>query len=84
MIQPSLFAERPVRGLCSFGETGEGWDGPHHCAKCNEWMEEGCREFDAAVARGEYNRRGYTRREWKAAGYDDAAWASAPGWNTKG
>lgn len=42
-----------------------GWDGPHHCAACNEEVEKGVREFWAAVARGEMDADGYTPRERK-------------------
>jgi hypothetical protein len=61
-MQPRLW--RPAL-LCAFGEDGEFWTGPHHCALCAAAVEAACRAFDAAVARGEYNARGYTPQEWK-------------------
>lgn len=51
---------------CAFGETGADWPGPHHCRQCAVAVEEACRQFAEAVARGDYNERGYTPGEWKA------------------
>ena len=37
------------------------------CPGCQASLEEGCRAFDEAVARGEYDENGYTPAEAKAA-----------------
>lgn len=53
-------------GGCAFSVTGEDWEGPHHCAQCAAFVAEQCREFEAAVPRGEYDAEGYTPAERKA------------------
>ena len=70
---------------CAFGETTDaatgkapGYEGAGHCIGCHAHEEASADAFDAAVNEGKYNRRGYTRNEWKAAGHDPAAWADAP------
>jgi hypothetical protein len=52
-----------VGGLCAYGQTGIGWGGPHHYWSCYIATAEGCRQFDAAVVRGEYDAEGYTPAE---------------------
>ena len=47
--------------VCAFGEP---WMGPHPL--CRAESDRNCLAFDAAVARGEFNERGYTPREWAA------------------
>jgi hypothetical protein len=63
-------AEPPTAGpVCAFWQSWgkvSGYTGPHHCPQCAAAVEESCRAFDAAVAQGEYNERGYTPNEWRA------------------
>ena len=76
-MQLDLFAApvlpEPVESglLCSFGSPTDNpeWDGPHHCAGCAAEVERMCQEFAADVAAGKFNARGYTKAEWRAAGY---------------
>jgi hypothetical protein len=66
MNQPELLLRVRTDRVCAFGETGNDWPGPHHCAQCAASVAERCREFRAAVARGEYDTEGYTPAERKA------------------
>jgi hypothetical protein len=69
MNQGDLFEDEAattalVRGWvvpCVFGDTGVGWLAGHHCLYC--WLRARtlCHEFDAAVARGDYDQRGRVR-----------------------
>lgn len=54
------------RLLCAFGQTGEDWRGPHHCAECAAEVGRACREFETAVARGDLDAQGYTPAERRA------------------
>jgi hypothetical protein len=60
MNQPELLLRVRTDRVCAFGETG------NHCAQCAASVAERCREFRAAVARGEYDTEGYTPAERKA------------------
>lgn len=51
---------------CSFGGTGRGWKGPHHCRRCAAWVERACREFARDVFFGIYDWQGFTPNERKA------------------
>lgn len=42
------------------------------CPGCRRICAEGIRSFRASVRAGKYNRAGFTRNEWRAAGYDPA------------
>lgn len=53
-------------GACAFGPGDLTWDGPHHCAECAAEVERAHQEFQAAVARGEYDAQGYTPAERNA------------------
>lgn len=80
MTQLALdFAAEP--GLtCAFGTP---W--PHtSCPGCAAESERLHAEFEAAVAAGVYNRRGYTRREWVKAGHPAETWQQAEGWRDGG
>ena len=70
---------------CAHGETTDaatgkapGYDGPGHCAGCDAQSAALGEQFDTSFEAGEYNRQGFTRNEWKAAGHDPDAWADAP------
>jgi hypothetical protein len=43
---------------CAFGQNGEGWSGPHHCALCAAEVDRMIGAFNAAVERGEFNSDG--------------------------
>lgn len=65
--QPALPFPPAVVGLpCAFGQTGEDWDGPHHCAACAAEVARACAAFAAAVAAGTYDADGYTPTERRA------------------
>lgn len=66
-VQGSLFPPAQVLVPCFYGQTGEGWTGPHHCEACAAAVERACQAFDEAVARGIYDANGYTPSEAKAA-----------------
>lgn len=51
---------------CAFGETGEDWDGPHHCAACHAEVERAVAVMAAARARGAYDAESYTPAERRA------------------
>lgn len=58
------FAESaPPKLVCAFGSDGADWPGPHHCAACAALVTEMVARFEAAVARGEYDREGYKANE---------------------
>ena len=58
----------PVDPTCS---------GPDHCRGCHKAVEAACLEFARDVFFGRYNWRGYTEREWVAAGYRRDEWRAA-------
>lgn len=47
------------------------------CPGCRSEVEAGCQRFDQLVAEGVYNVRGFTKREWIAAGYKAEHWQAA-------
>lgn len=61
--QADLFGEAPEAAalVCAFGEA---WMGPHPL--CEAELARGCAVFAAAVARDDYNPRGFTPAEWAA------------------
>lgn len=82
MFQPSLFDAIGSPGpfahvVCAYGNTGVGWDGPHHCAACAAAVEAARAEFRRRVEAGEWNAAGYTPSEWKRAGYPAETWKDA-------
>lgn len=78
MTQLALdFAAEP--GLtCAFGTPWPCWE--HDCPGCAAEGDRLDAEFDAAVAAGQFNRRGYTLREWVTAGHPAETWQQAKGW----
>jgi hypothetical protein len=52
---------------CAFGETGDGWPGPHHCHQCAARVEEATLFCAAEIAAGRYDENLYTPNEAKAA-----------------
>lgn len=70
--------------LCAHGEpTGSngkspGYEGPGHCAGCDDHGRALAQDFEASLAAGEVNEQGYAFSEWMKAGKDPAAWADAP------
>jgi hypothetical protein len=78
--QIALCFEQSVvnQGPCVFTATPPAdYDGPHHCPACAAEVERSCDAFDAAVAAGKYNRRGYTLAEWKRSGRAAETWREA-------
>lgn len=68
---------------CSFGSYSVGADGrapgyygEDHCGDCHANTLAAYAAFDAAVTAGTFNRRGYTRAEWKRAGRPAEGWAA--------
>jgi len=57
---------------CRHGRTLAG-----PCTACQLEVDEGAQAFEADVLAGVYNARGYTEREWIAAGYPRATWRTA-------
>lgn len=51
---------------CGFGDTGEGWDGDHHCYQCWRLVRDMCRQFARDVRAGKFDAQGYTPNERKA------------------
>jgi hypothetical protein len=51
---------------CMFGETGAGWNGPHHCHRCAAEVDAAVEWMRQARLRGEYDEAGYTPNERKA------------------
>ena len=83
MTQLALdFAAEP--GLtCAFGTPWPCW-GEHDCPGCAAEGERLDAEFEATVAAGEFNQRGYTRAEWTKAGHPAETWQQAKGWRDGG
>lgn len=52
--------------VCAYGQTGIGWEGPHHCAQCAADVEQACEQFDADVRAGKYDEQGFTPAERRA------------------
>lgn len=47
------------------------------CRSCARQLDADCRAFERDVFFGKYNWRGYTEREWIAAGRSRESWRSA-------
>lgn len=66
-VQLAFTWQRPVGlGPCAFGDTGDTWDGPHHCAACAAAVEEAVRFCAAEIAAGRYDAGLYTPAERRA------------------
>lgn len=57
----------PTGLLCIYGQAGDGWTGPHHCAECARATVEAKAWCEAEIAAGRYDVNLYTPAEAKAA-----------------